>query len=426
MFNEDDLLKGEKPFKIGDYLLPGVLDLAGQLEFLRTVMPNPDLIYYGEFPPEFESPLLPSSILNEYSNAAAKFRVLMTLMENAESENLYDSINQAVDTYRSMYPTDYQGLEVTFLDGRLIVSIYNQDNLSLQVIIEKSDKAWHIAKSMIHFKLYGYNFEIRDNLQGNEVVIIYPQNDNLGIIPHVRDYSAIASIRIPNDEAEWYINIFNVIELRDDKDTVLYDYFTIAPGRKRVIDIHEGNNVYEQIIIYPSDHGISIQKIERTKQILPEGQIETLSRYLKVVEAEMDINALKVRALISKSQNLESRVSLVKKQGSKLPKSTRVEYLKRKGLKSFDVRFRDDMSISSILVDEKLYLEGEFDLFLSTEGYYIFVLGDNSRRIPVSFSTDYTIAVPEAKIGPVFDVVDNNVILPFSNESGLVRVVSLN
>lgn len=426
MFNEDDLLKGEKPFKIGDYLLPGVLDLAGQLEFLRTVMPNPDLIYYGEFPPEFESPLLPSSILNEYSNAAAKFRVLMTLMETAESENLYDSINQAVDTYRSMYPADYQGLEVTFLDGRLIVSIYNQDNLSLQAIIEKSDKAWQVTKSMIHFKLYEYNFEIRDNLQGNEVVIIYPQNDNLGIIPHVRDYSAIASIRIPNDEVEWYINIFNVIELRDDKDTVLYDYFTIAPDKKRVIDIHEGNSVYEQIIIYPSDYGISIQKIEKAKQVLPDGQIETLSRYLKVVEAEIDINALKVRALISRNQNLESRVSLVKKQGSELPKSTRVEYFKRKGIKSLDVRFRDDMSISSILVDEKLYLDGEFDLFLSTEGYYIFVLGDNSRRIPVSFSTDYTIAVPEEKIGPVFDVVDNNMILPFSNASGLIRVVSLN
>lgn len=114
MFNEDDLLKGEKPFKIGDYLLPGVLDLAGQLEFLRTVMPNPDLIYYGEFPPEFESPLLPSSILNEYSNAAAKFRVLMTLMETAESENLYDSINQAVDTYRSMYPQIIRALKLLF------------------------------------------------------------------------------------------------------------------------------------------------------------------------------------------------------------------------------------------------------------------------------------------------------------------------
>ncbi len=426
MLNEDDLLGKEKPFRMREYILPGILDFVEQLEFLRTAFPTPDLIYFAKLPFQFETPEFSSEVLDQYNSSCIKLRTLLELLQTADAQNLFDSISQGVSIYRSMHPEDYQGLEVLFIDGTLILSIFNGDNLALQVVMENIAGNWHIFKLMHHFEYCGYNIEIRSNLQGGEIVIINPPNENLAVVPTVRDSTAIATIRIPNQSYdEWSISLVNTTKLAAE-NAILHDYFTIVPGRKRVIEIRTEAGITEQIVIYPSDFGVSISNLKRTTVTLPDGQIEVMTRYQVILEAGIDIDAIRARNLVSDNKNLDCRSSIIKKRESKLPKSTKIEYFKSSGISSFEVRFKDDMTIDAIVVNDKVYIDGEFTQFFSEEGYYVFVLGDTSARIPVNFNLDYSMHIPDNFIKPVFTAIDSSIGLPLSVATGLGRIVSLN
>lgn len=429
MLDEDDLLKKEKPFKVREIFLPGILDIAAQIEFLRMTLPNPSLHKYANLPASSLNPEISSSVLDSFNTAAIKLRTLLGLMETTEdAQSLFDSVNDAASVYRNIYPQDYQGLEVIFLNGEILVSIFDENELALQVILKKQeDGCWQIGKCMFHFVLAELNIEIRDDLRGNESIVVFSFNPELPVVPGIRDTVALASLKIPSKDSEDVrIDLFKNIKTGDAQATEYYDYFTIVPYKKRLINIYKSGVFSEQIVITVSDYGITIQMLTKEIQVLPTGQIEVMSKFSKIEEAPIDIDALKARSIVKHNNNLTDRATLVRSSASELPRSTKIEVFAQSGLQSFEVRFRDDMSVQSIVFNNKVYIDGEFNLYLSTDGYYIFILGDTQQRIPVNFNADYTMEFKNAKILPVFKIIDLEMGVELTRSAGQFRIISLN
>ncbi|MBE2280691.1 MAG: hypothetical protein IAE91_09885 [Ignavibacteriaceae bacterium] len=403
------------------------MDLVSQLEFLKTTLSNAELIHYANLPSDFSNIEIPENFLNEYNAACAKMRTLLTLLEEAICINLEEVIEQVVEIYQKAYPEDFPGLEIVNIDNLIILSVFNSEDLAFQIQLKEVNGVWTVEKYMTHFRLYGYNVEIRTSVNGMETIILHPPIFDLGVIPEVRDEAAIAAIRIPAPNSEdWFLRLVDKREDARNPKLLISDSLTIAPYRQRVINKKLEGDLVAQLVATEVDGFVQLQFIAKNILQLPDGSCQILSKFGCNARVEIADNADGLIETASKPDNIIERLTLVKRNGYSIPSSTKVEYFDNRQIRTLEVRFKPDKDIHSIVVNDKTYIYGEFSIILSPNGYYIIILGDTMQRIPVSFFGDYSIQVPSEAISPVYEMVDPSIDFPFTGISGINRTVSLN
>jgi len=427
MLDDPEKIQNHKPFRLAKFFLPNTLEIVGQLGFLNARLCDNDLILYANLPEEFRNASLENIFIQDYSRAISKLNELLNLLASSKGATLKESIQSAVDDYREIYRDDYVGLEVLELDGKLFLSIHNGDDLVLQVQLIDTGICWGIERFIVHYQLCGYKLELRDNLKGKQSIVIQPPYQYFSIFPQIRDRNAIAGIHLPEEDLEPVINIYGFEEFMEDgQEKTMQDVFTISPKKVRVLNVYTNGVRDEEIIAGEVEDGIKIDRNTLTIETLPISQKETFATYIVIAESPLNIEGSDLRALAICMGRLSKKITVIKRNTYSIPISTKVEYFNLEYNKALEIRFKDSGMIDAIVFNDKVYIVGEFSMYLSPEGYYIFLLGDTMERLAVNFNADFSIDIVEAEISSVFDTVNQNIDLTISNHYNLGQTLSLN